>query len=92
MLGNGEVRIAYVAAGESSPRYRNALGDERVYVESGSGTVATVFGALPFHGGDYVLLPRSTTHRWVPDGRVRAYLVEANSHITAPGHCLSKFG
>jgi ribosomal protein S6 len=38
VLGNGDVRISYVAAGESSPLYRNAIGDECVYVESGGGT------------------------------------------------------
>src|SRR6187551_3715917 len=47
LLGNGDVRISYVAAGEPSPLYRNAIGDECVYVESGAATVETVFGALP---------------------------------------------
>ncbi|NKQ54632.1 homogentisate 1,2-dioxygenase [Amycolatopsis sp. K13G38] len=92
VLGNGDVRISYVAAGEASPLYRNAIGDECVYIESGEGTVETVFGALPFRQGDYVLLPRATTHRWVPDGLVRAYAIEANSHITPARRYLSKFG
>ena len=39
VLGNNDVRIAYVVTGtEPSPYYRNAIGDECVYVESGSGT------------------------------------------------------
>ena len=46
MLGNGDVRISYVVAGEASPLYRNAIGDECVYVEAGTATVETVFGAL----------------------------------------------
>ena len=46
MLGNGDVRISYVVAGATSPYYRNAIGDECVYVEAGSGTVETVFGVL----------------------------------------------
>ncbi|GHF41856.1 homogentisate 1,2-dioxygenase [Amycolatopsis bartoniae] len=92
VLGNGDVRISYVAAGESSPLYRNSIGDECVYIESGEGTVETVFGVLPFRTGDYVILPRATTHRWVPDGLVRAYAIEANSHITPARRYLSKFG
>ena len=44
VLGNGDVRISYVVAGEASPLYRNAIGDECVYVESGTATVETVFG------------------------------------------------
>src|SRR5215217_8801064 len=68
VLGNADVRISYVVAGEVSPYYRNAVGDECVYVESGEATVETAFGALHARQGDYVLLPRATTHRWVPTG------------------------
>ena len=39
ILGNADVRISYVAAGEASPLYRNAAGDECVYIEAGAGTV-----------------------------------------------------
>jgi homogentisate 1,2-dioxygenase len=94
LLGNAEVRISYVAAGESSPLYRNAVGDECVYIESGQGTVETVFGVLAFRSGDYVLLPRGTTHRWCPAGGepVRAYCIEAHSHITPARRYLSRFG
>jgi homogentisate 1,2-dioxygenase len=93
VLGNDDVRISYVHAGRPSPLYRNAVGDECVYVESGSATVETVFGALDARHGDYVLVPRATTHRWLPgtDG-VRAYCIEANSHITPARRYLSRFG
>jgi len=94
VLGNDDVRISYVVAGESSPLYRNALGDECVYVESGSATVETVFGVLDVRQGDYVILPRSTTHRWVPvgSGPLRLYIIEANSHIAPPKRYLTRFG
>ncbi len=92
VLGNAEVRISYVVAGAPSPLYRNAVGDECVYVESGSAVVETVFGALPVAAGEYVLLPRGTTHRWVPDGPVRLYAIEASSHIAPPKHYLSRYG
>jgi homogentisate 1,2-dioxygenase len=94
VLGNAEVRISYVAAGEASPLYRNAAGDECVYVEAGQGTVQTTFGALPVRAGDYVILPRSTTQRWIPDGRepLRCYVIEANSHIAPPQRYLSRYG
>jgi homogentisate 1,2-dioxygenase len=94
VLGNGDVRISYAVAGEASPLYRNAIGDECVYVESGTGTVETVFGALPVRNGDYVILPRATTHRWIPEPGtpLRAYVIEANSHITPAKRYLSKYG
>lgn len=92
VLGNADVRISYVVASAPSPLYRNAIGDECVYVESGSGTVETVFGALSYRQGDYVLLPRATTHRWLPAQESRLYAIEASSHITPPKRYLSRFG
>ena len=92
VLGNADVRISYVVADAPSPLYRNAIGDECVYVESGSGTVETVFGVLSYRQGDYVLLPRATTHRWVPAELSRLYAIEGNSHIGPPKRYLSRFG
>ncbi|GAB3448663.1 homogentisate 1,2-dioxygenase [Streptomonospora sediminis] len=94
VLGNDDVRISYAAAGRPSALYRNAIGDECVYVESGRATVETVFGTLQAAGGDYVILPRATTHRWIPEGEepLRTYAIEANSHIVPPKRYLSRYG
>jgi homogentisate 1,2-dioxygenase len=72
VLGNGDVRISYVVAGEPSPLYRNAIGDECVYVEAGAATV----------------------DRWLPHPGepLRAYVIEANSHIAPAKRYLSRYG
>jgi homogentisate 1,2-dioxygenase len=93
VLGNNDVRISYVVtATDPSPLYRNAIGDECVFVEAGSGTVETVFGTLSFRAGDYVVVPRATTHRWVPGEPSRLYCIEANSHVAPPKRYLSRYG
>ncbi|MDT0200726.1 homogentisate 1,2-dioxygenase domain-containing protein [Nocardioides sp. AE5] len=92
VLGNNDVRISYAVAAATSPLYRNAIGDECTFVESGSGAVETVFGRLDYRAGDYVLIPRATTHRWLPAEPSRLYVIEANSHITPPRRYLSRFG
>ena len=93
VLGNNDVRISYVVTGtDPSPLYRNAIGDECVFVESGTGVVETVFGVVPYRAGDYVLVPRATDHRWVPAEPSRLYAIEANSHIHPPKRYLSRFG
>src|SRR5918911_1887025 len=94
VLGNADVRISYAVSSLPSPLYRNAVGDECVFVERGTATVETVFGALDVGRGDYVILPRATTHRWLPTGDepLRTYVVEANSHITPPKRYLSRYG
>ena len=94
LLANPDVRISYAVADSPSPLYRNAVGDECVYVESGTATVETVFGALEVGPGDYVVLPTSTTHRWVPSGELplRLLTIEASGHIAAPRRYLSDKG
>jgi homogentisate 1,2-dioxygenase len=95
VLGNGDVRISYVVAGAPSPLYRNGIGDECLYVERGAARVETIFGSFDVATGDYVVIPRATTHRWLPapDAEpLRVYCIEANSHITPPRRYLSRFG
>ena len=96
VLGNNDVRISYVVTGGAadgpSPYYRNAIGDECVFVEAGSGTVETVFGLLAYRAGDYVVIPRATTHRWAPTEASRLYPIEANSHVAPPKRYLSRYG
>ena len=96
VLGNGDVRISYAVAGAPSPWYRNAIGDEVVYVERGRARVETVFGAFEVGRGDYVVIPRATTHRWLPRRStrdpLRAYCIEANSHVAPPKRYLSRYG
>jgi homogentisate 1,2-dioxygenase len=96
LFANSDIRISYAAADRPSPLYRNAIGDECVYVESGSATLETVFGALDVRSGDHVLIPASATHRWVPkDGEpLRTLVVEAvgGGHINPPRRYLSQRG
>jgi homogentisate 1,2-dioxygenase len=94
LLGNADVRLSYAAADMPSPLYRNAMGDECVYVESGCGRLESVFGALDVGPGDYVVIPTSVTHRWTVagDDPLRALVIEAGGHIGPPSRYLSARG
>jgi homogentisate 1,2-dioxygenase len=92
LLANNDVRLAFVTAGESSPLYRNAVGDELIYVQSGSAVLESVFGCLTVTSGDYVVIPAGTTHRWVHDGFVAMLFMEARGHIGPPHRYLSSGG
>lgn len=94
LLGNADVRISYVVAGATSPLYRDAVGDELVYVERGKARLETQFGALEVASGDYVVIPRFVTHRWVVDAAapVSLFCVEASSHVSPPRRYLSRAG
>lgn len=93
LMGNANVRISYVAATLDSGLYRDADGDQLLYIESGAGRLESVFGRLEIASGDYVRVPAGATHRWVvSDGPLRALVVEARGHITPPSRYLSKRG
>ena len=39
LLGNDDVRISFVVATVTSPLYRNAVGDECLYIEDGTAVI-----------------------------------------------------
>ena len=47
--------------------YRNGSADEVVFIHSGSGVVESAFGKLRYRANDYVVIPRTTIYRVVPD-------------------------
>lgn len=95
LLGNDDVRILWAEPSTPSPLFRDAVGDECVFVASGRARVETVFGALTVERGDYVVVPATTTHRWVPlegDDRLRLLIIEGRGHILPPARYLSARG
>jgi homogentisate 1,2-dioxygenase len=92
LFGNNDVTIAFAIATAPSPLYRNAAGDELIYVQTGSARIETIYGALHVTDGDYVVLPTSTTYRVLPEGEARLYILEATGHIGPPRRYLSAKG
>jgi homogentisate 1,2-dioxygenase len=94
LLANDDCRISYAVADRPSPLYRNAIGDECLYVEAGQARFESVFGAFDIGQGDYVVIPTSTTYRVVPTGPepLRTLVVEATGHITPPRRYLTARG
>jgi homogentisate 1,2-dioxygenase len=93
LLANDDCRISYVVADRPSPLYRNAIGDECLYVEEGTARIESTFGALDVTAGDYAVIPTSVIFRVVPvDGPVRMLTVEATGHIGPPKRYLSVRG
>lgn len=92
LLGNEDVTLAYASASRPSPLYRNAIGDECVYVVAGNGDLETVFGTLRVAAGDYVIIPTSTTHRWLPKETLELYFIESRGHIGVPRRYLTPRG
>ena len=95
LLANADVRLLAVRAGGPSGLYRNATGDEVVYLRTGRARLESSFGTLDCRAGDYVVVPTGTTHRWVPapgDDPVAALVIEASGHVGPPARYLSPTG
>ncbi len=94
LLGNDDVSIAHVVGSGTSTLYRNTIGDELIYVQSGVAVLESVFGRLAVTAGDYVVVPMCTTHRWVVDSSAPAELlvISARRHIDVPSRYTSSGG
>ena len=94
LLGNDDVRICVSAAVETSGLYRNAVGDELVFVRDGTAVLESSFGTLAVAAGDYVVVPSGVTHRWVVDSDtpLAAFVLECNGHVRPPRKFLSGSG
>ena len=94
LLANASVRLLVAQPSQSSGLYRNAMGDEVVYLRQGSARLDSVFGSLECHAGDYVVVPTSTTHRWTVEAGepAHALILEARGHVGPPDRYLSATG
>ncbi|MDH4059134.1 MAG: homogentisate 1,2-dioxygenase, partial [Cyclobacteriaceae bacterium] len=62
--------------------YKNAEGDEVLYVHDGKGVLISPFGKLELHQGDYVVIPRTVIYKLeFEEGPLRLLIVEASSPI-----------
>lgn len=65
--------------------YRNAQGDELVYISAGTGVLESQMGELPYRQGDYVVIPHGILHRFRPAEGPSLFLVfESRGQIAVP--------
>ncbi len=75
--------------------YRNGENDLVYFVHDGHGTLETNFGLLPYHEGDYIIIPRGTTFRFdIPadSPQTRFLTIEAHGTIEPPRRYLNNNG
>jgi homogentisate 1,2-dioxygenase len=69
IAGNEDVRLYVSRLSEPMPYFlRDADGDVCYFVHRGTGTIESDYGPLTYGKSDYVIIPKGTTHRVVPDG------------------------
>src|SRR5436190_1056671 len=62
--------------------YKNAEGDEVLFIHDGSGSLLTQFGKLDFKQGDYVVIPRTVIYQLhFNEGPLRLLIIESASPV-----------
>jgi homogentisate 1,2-dioxygenase len=93
LLWNSDVEISLCRPNsEMDGYYRNGEGDEVVFVHEGSGTLETIFGDVPYSEGDYLVVPRGTTYRFVPEGEQRYLVFHTPGLIEIPRRYRNEYG
>jgi homogentisate 1,2-dioxygenase len=94
LLFNGDVAMLFVQPErEDDFFYRNAQGDEIVYVGDGAGVLETQFGDLPFGPGDYLVVPRGIVHRYrITTTPMRCLVIESTGYVRTPRRYRNEHG
>jgi homogentisate 1,2-dioxygenase len=94
LMGNRDVTLGLSRpTGSMDYFYRNAQAYEVWFTHEGEGTVHSQFGQLPFHPGDYIILPYGTTWRMELDSpQARFFVIEAPSAIEPPRRYRNEYG
>lgn len=73
--------------------YKNADGDDLLFVHQGEGRLETLFGTLSYHDGDYLVIPRGTIYRMTPhSAETRLLIIESSSAIEVPHRYRNEYG
>jgi homogentisate 1,2-dioxygenase len=94
LLFNADVSMAFAQpTQEDDYFYRNAQGDELIYVSDGAGVLETDLGELPFRKGDYLVVPRGILHRYrFTTQPVRCLVIESRGYIATPKRYRNEHG
>jgi len=94
LLFNKDVSMEVVRPAEAvSNFYRNAQGDELVYVSEGQGVLESPLGRIPFEAGDYLVIPRGILHRYRFTSDKRFLLIiESAGYVRTPKRYRNEFG
>jgi homogentisate 1,2-dioxygenase len=85
IASNDEVSLYVSRRREAMPYFlRDADGDLCYFVHQGGGTLETDYGPLRFGDGDYLVLPKGTTHRFLPEGELFLFIVEGRGEFHLP--------
>ena len=95
MLMNSDCSISICAPKQRKMEYfyKNAEGDEVIYVHDGKGVLYSPLGKLEIKQGDYIVIPRTTIYKLeFEEGPLRLLIIESASPIETPNRYRNALG
>ncbi len=85
VLVNDDVRIGtWTLTSPPEWYFRNVDGDLLYFVHRGQGKIESDYGSLAFQKGDYIVVPKGTTHRLVPTEKSKFLVIEGTGEYEQP--------
>lgn len=84
LLTNNDCSISICSPAQRKTNYfyKNAEGDEVLFIHDGSGTLISPLGKLEFRQGDYIVIPRTIIYKLeFNDGPLRLLIIESASPV-----------
>lgn len=94
LMGNQDLEWNQAMIGEQMDYYyKNADGDECLFIHDGDGTMESLFGTIKFRKGDYLVIPRGTIFKLTFDSLpVRMLAVVGYGPIEVPKRYRNEYG
>lgn len=95
ILVNKDCKISLAAPTKGTENYffKNADADEVIFIHEGKGVLRTMYGAIWFEYGDYLVIPRGTIYQMeFEDENNRLLIIESTGPITTPKRYRNEFG
>lgn len=95
VLVNNDCKISLAAPTRGTGNYffKNADADEVIFIHEGVGTLRTMYGAIAFEYGDYLVIPRGTIYQInFNTENNRLLIIESMGPITTPKRYRNDFG
>ncbi len=86
VMFNNHVSVSFVQPDQTDDFFfRNSQSDELIYIAEGEGVLESVYGELPYHQGDHVVIHRGILHRMrLGKGPHRYMVIEGTGYFRYP--------
>ena len=94
LLGNSDVIWQQVwAANQMDYFYKNADGDDLIFMHDGTGVLESMYGDVVYKPGDYLVIPRGTIYRIKMDQTPQRMIVmQSAGHMETPKRYRNSYG